>query len=151
MNSETDYNLLNAQLESVSEGISCDVSVLANASALIYGAMERLNWCGFYLYRDGKLFLGPFQGKVACTVIEIGRGVCGTAAKLDETVLVPNVHEFAGHIACDSASNSEIVIPVHKDGKLFAVLDIDSPDFSRFSEPDRTGLEMTVKTLEKYL
>ena len=111
--------------------------------------MEDLNWAGFYLMDKGSLLLGPFQGKVACIRIELGKGVCGTAAGNDETQLVKNVHEFAGHIACDSASNSEIVVPIHKDGRVVAVLDIDSPSLSRFTEEDKTGLEGFVKALEE--
>lgn len=144
----TDYVELTEALTAVSEDVNYDVSVLSNASALIYDAMEDINWCGFYLLRDEKLILGPFQGKLACTEIELGTGVCGTAALKDETVLVPDVHLFDGHIPCDSRSNSEIVIPVHKNGKLYGVLDIDSPSLNRFSSDDRAGLELTVKALE---
>ena len=111
--------------------------------------MTDLNWAGFYLMDNGSLLLGPFQGKVACIRIALGKGVCGTAAQLDETRLVPNVHEFPGHIACDSASNSEIVVPIHKDGKVIGVLDIDSPSLNRFSEEDKAGLEAFVKVLEE--
>jgi len=143
-----DYQNLNKQLISISEGIDYDITLLANASALIYDAMDRLNWCGFYLLKDGVLLLGPFQGKIACTRIELDKGVCGAAATRNETVLVPNVHEFPGHIACDSASNSEIVIPIHRAGELYGVLDIDSPELDRFSADDKVGLELLVKSLE---
>ena len=145
------YENLSEQLSAISENVKYDVTILANASALLYDAMDELNWCGFYLMRDGKLILGPFQGKIACTEIELGKGVCGTAAVRNETVRVENVHTFDGHIACDSASNSEIVVPVHKDGQLYGVLDIDSPTFSRFSEEDQLGLEQFVIALEQVL
>ena len=113
----TDYDLMCRQLESLSEGVSWDITVLSNAAALIWDSLEDINWAGFYLMKEGKLLLGPFQGKPACTVIEIGKGVCGTAAAEDKTQLVKNVHEFPGHIACDSASNSEIVVPLHSKGR----------------------------------
>ena len=144
----TDYDLMCRQLESLSEGVSWDMTVLSNASAVIWDSLEDINWAGFYLMKDGKLLLGPFQGKPACTVIETGRGVCGTAAAEDKTQLVKNVHEFPGHIACDSASNSEIVVPVHAGGSLYGVLDIDSPLLGRFTEEDKEGLEAFVRVLE---
>ena len=147
----TDYIELNEALAAVISDVPHLVANLANASALLYEHMEDLNWAGFYLEKEGKLVLGPFQGKVACVEIEWGKGVCGTAAEQDEVQLVPNVHEFAGHIACDSASKSEIVIPIHKDGKVFGVLDIDSPLFSRFDEQDKAGLSEFVKILEEAL
>ena len=136
-------------LASVTEGVPYTMTNLANASALLSESLKDINWVGFYVVKDGKLVLGPFQGKVACTVIPMGRGVCGTAAQSDTTQVVPDVHSFSGHIACDSASNSEIVVPVHRNGTLFGVLDIDSPMFDRFSEDDRTGLEQFVKILER--
>ena len=123
--------------------------MLSNASAILYDGMDDLNWAGFYLMNEGALLLGPFQGKVACVRIEIGRGVCGTAVAEDKTQLVKNVHEFPGHIACDSASNSEIVVPIHSGGKIVGVLDIDSPSLGRFDEEDRIGLEGFVKVLEE--
>ena len=123
--------------------------MLSNAAALLYDALEAVNWAGFYLLRGDRLVLGPFQGKVACIHIPLGRGVCGTAAQRDATLLVPDVHAFAGHIACDSASNSEIVVPIHSDGKVAAVLDIDSPVKNRFTEADRAGLEAFARILEK--
>ena len=113
----------------------------ANTAALIYDALPRLNWAGFYLYKSGELVLGPFQGKPACVRIAIGRGVCGTAAARRETLLVEDVHAFPGHIACDSASNSELVIPLVKDNELLGVLDLDSPDLARFTTVDARGLE----------
>ena len=145
----TDYKLMAEQLESLAEDENGMIPVLSNASAVINGAMEDLNWAGFYLMDNGSLVLGPFQGKVACVRIALGKGVCGTAAKEDKTLVVDNVHEFAGHIACDGASNSEIVIPIHKDGKVIGVLDIDSPSFSRFNAEDKAGLEEFVKVLER--
>ena len=144
----TDYDLMCRQLESLSEGVSWDITVLSNAAALIWDSLEDINWAGFYLMKEGKLLLGPFQGKPACTVIEIGKGVCGTAAAEDKTQLVKNVHEFPGHIACDSASNSEIVVPLHSGDSVCGVLDIDSPHLGRFSEEDREGLEAFVHIVE---
>lgn len=143
--------MLSKQLESLSEGVDYQVTILSNASALLFDTLEQINWAGFYLLDGNSLILGPFQGKPACIKIPMGRGVCGTSASKDETVLVPDVHAFPGHIACDSASNSEIVIPLHKNGKLFGVLDIDSPVTNRFSETDKTGLELFAETLEKVL
>lgn len=145
------YEQMNLALQSLTEGVQYDISNLANASALIWENMEDLNWAGFYIMKDGELRLGPFQGKVACTRIKVGKGVCGTAVKQDKTQLVPNVHEFPGHIACDSASKSEIVVPIHKDGKVWGVLDIDSPRLNRFSLEDKVGLESLVNTLENTL
>lgn len=147
----TDYNEINAMLASIIEGIPYTMTNLANASALLNEKLDGINWVGFYTIKDGRLVLGPFQGKVACTIIPMGKGVCGTAAETDSTQVVPDVHKFAGHIACDSASNSEIVIPMHRSGTVFGVLDIDSPLFSRFDENDRIGLEEFVKILEKSL
>lgn len=147
----TDYNLLAEQIKSLAEDEPNYIPVLSNASALIYDAMDDLNWAGFYLMNQGSLLLGPFQGKVACIRIALGKGVCGTAAGNDETLVVPNVHEFPGHIACDSASNSEIVVPIHKDGKVVGVLDIDSPKLDRFSEEDKLGLEKFVQALESVI
>lgn len=143
--------MLSKQLESLSEDVDYEVTILSNASALLFDTLEQINWAGFYLLDGNTLILGPFQGKPACIKIPMGRGVCGTSASKDETVLVPDVHAFPGHIACDSASNSEIVIPLHKNGKLFGVLDIDSPVTNRFSETDKTGLELFAETLEKVL
>lgn len=147
----TNYKELNSQLYGLIHGIPHIIANLANASALLFNTLEDLNWAGFYLMENGKLILGPFQGKPACIEIAVGKGVCGTAVERNETVLVKNVHEFPGHIACDSASNSEIVIPIHKNGEIFGVLDIDSPTLSRFTDEDKTGLEKFVKILEKEL
>lgn len=154
---QTDYDMMILQMKSLAEDVDYEITNLANASALIYQSMEALNWAGFYLYRNGELVLGPFQGKTACTRIAMGKGVCGTAAQSGQTQLVPDVHQFPGHIACDSASNSEIVIPIYRmrrgsqTGTLYGVLDIDSPEFNRFSEADREGLEQFVRLLEKLL
>ena len=145
---ETDYTLLLAQAKSLTEDVPPFIANLANIAALIYNTLPDINWAGVYLAEENELILGPFQGKPACVVIPWGRGVCGTAAARDETQLVPNVHEFSGHIACDSASNSEIVIPLHKNGRVVGVLDIDSPSFSRFSENDKNGLEALASFLE---
>lgn len=147
----TNYAELSDSICALSENVCYDISILANVSALLYNAMEDLNWCGFYLAQNGKLVLGPFQGKIACTEIAFGKGVCGTAAVKNETVLVKNVHTFEGHIACDSCSNSEIVIPVHRNGMLYGVLDIDSPRLARFDQEDKAGLEHVVATLEAIL
>ncbi len=144
----TDYDLMCRQLDSLSEGVDWDVTVLSNAAALIWDSLKEINWAGFYLMKEGKLMLGPFQGKPACTVIEVGKGVCGTAVAEDRTQLVKDVHQFPGHIACDSASNSEIVVPIHSGGAVYGVLDIDSPKLGRFSEEDRDGLEALVRILE---
>ena len=145
----TDYKELNEQLRALIGGVPHPIANLANASALLFQTLDGLNWAGFYLMENGILVLGPFQGKTACIEIPVGKGVCGKAVARGETVLVKNVHEFPGHIACDSASNSEIVVPVHKNGEIVGVLDIDSPLLSRFTEEDRAGLEEFVRILEK--
>ncbi|MBQ1258729.1 MAG: GAF domain-containing protein [Clostridia bacterium] len=145
------YELLCEQLRSLTVGVPHTVANLANASALIFDSLDRLNWAGFYILSGDTLILGPFQGKPACIEIPIGRGVCGTAVKEDRTILVDDVHKFPGHIACDSASNSEIVIPIRNRGAIFGVLDIDSPYLSRFTEEDRIGLEAFVRILEESL
>ena len=145
----TNYTLLTAQLRAFAEEDGWYLPLLSNASALLYGAMPSLNWAGFYVLREGQLVLGPFQGKVACIHIQPPRGVCGTAAAEDRTVVVPDVHAFPGHIACDSASRSEIVVPIHHDGAVAAVLDVDSPTPARFTEADRTGLEQVAREIEK--
>ena len=145
----TNYDLVCQQLSALTEGIPYEVANLANTSALLWQEMPDINWVGFYKMEDGALILGPFQGKPACIEIPLGKGVCGTAAAEIRTVLVENVHEFPGHIACDGASNSEIVVPIMKNGEVCGVLDIDSPYFARFSEEDRRGLEEIVHVLEK--
>ena len=142
------YERLARQLRDLAAEESWYVPLLANASALLYGALEDLNWAGFYLMREGRLELGPFQGRIACIHIPLGRGVCGTAAAQDRTQRVADVHEFPGHIACDSASNSEIVIPIHAGGRVVGVLDIDSPRLNRFDADDQAGLEAFVRALE---
>ena len=148
MKKETYENLI-LQFEGLMSDQKYLITLLSNASALLMDNLSDLNWSGFYLYRDGRLILGPFQGKVACEIIEMGKGVCGTSAIKDETVLVRNVHQFPGHIACDSASNSEIVIPLHVRGGLFGVLDIDSPKLERFDDTDRENLEIIARIIEK--
>ena len=147
----TNYELILKQAETLTKDVPFITANLANISALIYSELDRLNWTGFYITEKDELILGPFQGKPACVRIPFGRGVCGTAAATDETQLVKNVHEFPGHIPCDCASNSEIVVPIHKDGKIFGVLDIDSPDLGRFTEEDKEGLEYLVKIIEKII
>ena len=145
------YEMMCSQIAALAESSDSYIPLLSNASALIYENMEDLNWAGFYLVKDEELLLGPFQGKVACVRIPKGKGVCGTAYEKDETQRVKDVHCFAGHIACDSASNSEIVIPIHSEGKVVGVLDIDSPLFDRFSLEDQEGLELFVRKLEELL
>ena len=146
-----DYKMLCKQLDGLIGGVPHTVANLANASALLWQELNEINWAGFYLMENGILVLGPFQGKPACIEIAVGKGVCGTAAAERATQLVPDVHKFPGHIACDGASNSEIVIPIYKNGAVFGVLDIDSPKFGRFTEEDRAGLEQFVKVLEENL
>ena len=141
--------LLPDQAKGILEAEPWYVSALSNLSSLIMSAMPDLNWAGFYLLRNGKLTVGPFQGKPACIHIAPGKGVCGTAFVRDETVVVPDVHQFPGHIACDSASESEIVIPIHADGRVVAVLDVDSPIKNRFSKEDQEGLERIVGLVEE--
>jgi len=145
------YDLIAAQLSALTDGVPYEVANLANASALLWQELPDINWAGFYKMTDGALVLGPFQGKPACIRIPVGRGVCGTAVAQDKTQLVYNVHDFPGHIACDSASNSEIVVPIHVNGEIWGVLDIDSPFVGRFTETDREGLEAFVGVLEQVL
>jgi L-methionine (R)-S-oxide reductase len=140
-NPEAAYGELARDLSSLLAGERDVVANAANTSALIYDALPDLNWAGFYLYKSGELVLGPFQGKPACVRIALGRGVCGTAATRRETVRVEDVHAFPGHIACDSASNSEIVIPLIRGSELLGVLDLDSPKLRRFGAADQRGLE----------
>ena len=151
MERNTDYQMLNSMLQSLTQDIPYETANLANASALLWEHLADINWAGFYKMVDGKLVLGPFQGKTACIVIPVGKGVCGTAVAEDKTQLVYDVHQFPGHIACDSASNSEIVVPLHVNGQMWGVLDIDSPFIGRFTEEDKTGLEQFAKLLEKAL
>ena len=145
----TDYNVLNAQLRALIEGVPHSIANFANASALLYQSLDRLNWAGFYLLEGETLVLGPFQGKPACIEIPLGKGVCGTAARENKTQRVDDVHRFPGHIACDSASRSELVIPLHQNGAVVGVLDIDSPEPARFSPEDQTGLEEFAQILEQ--
>ena len=147
----TDYQLLREQAEAIIGTEPRYVAALSNISALIYESLDRLNWAGFYLMDRGSLLVGPFQGKTACIRIGIGKGVCGTAVKEEKILRVADVHAFPGHIACDAASRSEIVIPVHKAGEVIAVLDIDSPVKNRFSREDKEGLETFAAVLEKIL
>ena len=151
MDFHTDYKTLIAQVGALVEGVPHTVANLANTSAAIWQAMPGLNWAGFYILEGSTLILGPFQGKPACIEIPVGKGVCGTAVAEDRTQLVYNVHDFPGHIACDGASNSEIVVPIHVNGQIWGVLDIDSPSIGRFTEADQAGLEAFVRVLEQIL
>lgn len=144
-----DYELMCAQVREFARADGWFVPLLSNAAALLYAALPDVNWAGFYLMRNGQLALGPFQGKVACIHIPAGKGVCGTAVAEDRTQRVADVHAFSGHIACDSASNAEIVIPIHRDGQIIGVLDIDSPVPDRFSSEDQEGLEAFVRVIEE--
>jgi L-methionine (R)-S-oxide reductase len=146
--SKTDlYDQLASQLSSLLAGERDLIANAANFSALIYHSLPDLNWVGFYFAKDDELVLGPFQGQPACVRIRVGQGVCGAGAAKCETVIVPNVHEFPGHITCDSASNSEIVIPLMKDSRLIGVLDLDSPKLARFDQEDAAGLEQLVRIM----
>ncbi|MDN4493692.1 GAF domain-containing protein [Ureibacillus aquaedulcis] len=145
------YETLSKQLDALLEGEADLIANLSNASALLNQFLDNINWVGFYLMKEGELVLGPFQGLPACVRIAVGRGVCGTAVSEQKTMLVDDVHAFPGHIACDAASNSEIVIPLMKDGEVLGVLDIDSPIKSRFTLEDQQGLELFVQTLQKFL
>ena len=151
MQYNVNYESICAQLAALVEGIPYEVANLANASALLWQELPGINWAGFYKMEDGALVLGPFQGKPACIRIPVGRGVCGTAVAEDRVQLVYNVHDFPGHIACDSASNSEIVLPIRVNGEIWGVLDIDSPEIGRFTEEDSTGLQKVVAILEQVL
>lgn len=139
------------QARALIEGEPDLIANLANISALLWMRLPEINWAGFYLYKDEQLVLGPFQGKPACVRIPMGRGVCGTAAKLGEAQLVEDVHQFEGHIACDSASNSEVVIPFYREGELSGVLDVDSPVTGRFDQEDLQGLQQLVDVLQEKL
>ncbi|HEY0681880.1 MAG TPA: GAF domain-containing protein [Steroidobacter sp.] len=141
------YQQLVQELQGLIAGERDFIANLANSAALIYHSLPDLNWAGFYLLKEGELVVGPFQGKPACVRIAIGKGVCGTAAAQRATQLVRNVHEFPGHIACDAASNSEIVVPMIRNGELLGVLDLDSPKLARFDEQDKKGLEQFVAAL----
>lgn len=143
------YKLLLAQMKALLEGEHNVTANLANASALLNDALRDINWVGFYLMNEGELILGPFQGKVACVHIAVGKGVCGMAVSENRTQLVEDVHKFPGHIACDSASNSEIVIPLRNEGQMIGVLDIDSPLFGRFDAADAAWLEEIAAVIEQ--
>lgn len=145
------YDLLTKQLDALLEGESDTIANLSNASALLNQFLTDINWCGFYMMKNGELLLGPFQGLPACVHIPIGRGVCGTAAQSKTAVVVEDVNAFSAHIACDSASQSEIVVPIIIDGNLYGVLDIDSPVKSRFSKEDQVGIEKYVEVLTKHI
>lgn len=145
------YKYMNIKLTGLIGSESDSLANLSNASALLWLLIKDINWAGFYLYKEDQLILGPFQGKPACVRIQMGKGVCGTAAQTRQSQVIKNVHDFPGHIACDCASNSEIVIPIIFEDKLIGVLDIDSPVFERFDEEDQKGLEKFVQTLNKYM
>ena len=151
MNRTVNYDQLVRRLQQLTADVPYEIANLSNASALLWQALPEINWAGFYKMMDGQLVLYPFQGKTACVRIQVGKGVCGTAVAEDATQLIPDVHQFPGHIACDGASNSEIVVPIHVGGAIWGVLDIDSPCFDRFSQEDREGLEQFVKVLEEIL
>ena len=148
-----DYEITKKQIEGFAEEEPHYASLMSNTAAVLFHEMNDINWAGFYLVdkEKGRLFLGPFQGNVACIHIVFERGVCGAAYREDRVMRVDNVNEFPGHIACDAASRSEIVLPIHLDGKVKAVLDIDSPSYSRFSEEDERGLKLIVDVLERYM
>lgn len=150
-NTTEQYTMLGKQLDALLEGESNNVANLSNASALLNQFFDRINWVGFYLMENGELVLGPFQGLPACVRIPVGRGVCGTTVTNKETIIVPDVHAFPGHIACDAASQSEIVVPLIQNGEVIGVLDIDSPEKNRFDENDKDGLENFVTILMKHL
>lgn len=151
MDKQVNYPALAEALAALTSGIPYEIANLANAAALLWQTLPELNWAGFYRMEDGQLVLGPFQGKPACIVIPLGKGVCGTAAAEDQVQLVPDVHRFPGHIACDDASRSELVIPLHRGGAVWGVLDLDSPREGRFTEEDRLGLLRVAAVLEQAL
>lgn len=151
MSTESKLDNMLIMLEGLVQGEDLPITKLCNASALINALIGRINWCGFYLLKNNELILGPFQGMPACTQIQIGKGVCGTAALKQETLLVNDVHKFEGHIACDATSNSEIVVPIIKDAKLIGVLDLDSIEFGRFTDLEKNYLEKAIDILNKYI
>lgn len=142
------YELMAKQIQSLAEIDRDFVPLLSNAAAILWEGLERVNWAGFYLMDKGSLLVGPFQGRAACVRIEVGKGVCGTAVARDQVQRVEDVHKFPGHIACDSASRSEIVLPIHSGGRIVGVLDIDSPERARFTAEDERGLALVVEALE---
>jgi L-methionine (R)-S-oxide reductase len=145
------YQLVSKQLDALLDGEKDMIANLSNASALLNQFLDQINWVGFYLMKDGELVLGPFQGLPACVRIPVGRGVCGSAVEQQRTLVVDDVHAFPGHIACDAASKSEIVIPLIKNNEVIGVLDIDSPIVSRFTAEEQTGLELFVHTLLRHI
>lgn len=147
----TNYNELNLISKTYFLSDQYEITTLSNASALLNDYIDDISWVGFYLFKDNHLILGPFQGRVACTTIELDKGVCGKAARELKTVIVPNVHEFEGHIACDSRSNSEIVLPIIINNKLYGVLDIDSTSFNRFNKIDEKELSTFIDNLSRVL
>lgn len=151
MTVESKLDTMLSMLEGLIRDEEDDLTNICNAAALINALIGRINWCGFYLMKNDQLVLGPFQGMPACTRIEMGKGVCGEAASKRKTMLVEDVHKFPGHIACDAASNSEIVIPIVKDGELYGVLDLDSAEFNRFTNVEQEYLEKAVEILNKYI
>ena len=151
MSQTVNYEMLVSTARELIRDVPYETANLANLSALLWQELPDINWAGFYKMDGGKLVLGPFQGKPACILIPVGRGVCGTAVEEDRTQLVYDVHQFPGHIACDCASNAEIVIPIHAGGKIWGVLDIDSPTIGRFTREDQEGLEKFVSMLETTL
>jgi GAF domain-containing protein len=151
MTLESKLDTMLIMLEGLVEGEDLDITKACNATSLINALIGRVNWCGFYFLKGESLLLGPFQGMPACTKIEIGKGVCGTAALNRETLLIKNVQDFEGHIACDAASNSEIVIPIVKDDTLYGVLDLDSDEFERFTEVEQKYLEKAVNIMNKHI
>lgn len=148
---DKNYELLINQLDALSDGEQDHVALLSNASALLNQSLDQVNWVGFYIWNEGELVLGPFQGLPACIRIPNGKGVCGTAVKERRTQRVANVHQFPGHIACDSASQSEIVVPIIRNNAVYGVLDIDSPIIDRFDETDQQYLEAFIYKLEEFL
>ena len=151
MKNPVNYSALAQLLQALTDGVPYEVANLANSAALLWQELPDINWVGFYKMEDGALVLGPFQGRPACIRISVGKGVCGTAVAEDAVQLVPDVHAFPGHIACDSASRSEIVLPLHQAGRVWGVLDIDSPSLGRFTQEDQAGLELVAAALEKIL
>lgn len=151
MSYDTDYTLLLQQADALIADEPDALANIANLCALLYQELESVNWAGLYVLRDGELVLGPFQGLPACVRIPVGGGVCGTAAARGAVQRVDDVHAFPGHIACDAASNSEVVVPLYRDGALIGVLDIDSPEKARFSAADETGIVAMAKRFEQVL
>lgn len=145
------YRELVQELDGLLSGESDPTANAANAAAAIYHSLPTLNWAGFYFLQGGELVLGPFQGRPACVRIPLGRGVCGTAAERRESILVPDVEAFPGHIACDSASRSELVVPLLRDGRLLGVLDLDSPELNRFDHDDQAGCEALAQVIVRHL